>query len=153
MTYAEDTKVAPERTLSEIQSILKRYGATKYALLDEGDSVAIAFEMKDRRCKMVLTLPKIENYKWTETGRTRTASVQRSEWEQACKSKYRSLLLVIKAKLESIESGIETFDQAFMAHIMLPNGRTVGEQLIPQVKDAYISGGMPTLQLASGGAQ
>jgi hypothetical protein len=58
--------------------------------------------------------------------------------------------LVIKAKLEGVASGIETFDQAFMAHILLPNGETTGEQLIPQIQIAYKTGAMPTLLLTSG---
>jgi hypothetical protein len=72
--YAEDTKVTPERTLSEIQSTLKRYGATKFALFDEGDRVAIGFEMRDRRCKMVLTLPKMDDYKHRDGTHPHTSS-------------------------------------------------------------------------------
>ena len=40
--------------------------------------------------------------------------------------RWRALLLVIKAKLESVESGIETFEEAFASQIVLANGQTVG---------------------------
>lgn len=134
--------------------MLKRYGATKFALFDEGDMVAIGFEMKERRCKMVLSLPNLNEFQRTPDRRiVRKPDAMKSAHAQAVKAKYRSLFLVIKAKLEAIESGIETFEQAFMAHIMLPNGKTVGEQIIPQVKDAYVGGGMPMLMLTSGGAK
>ena len=149
MTYAKDTSVAPERTLSEIQSTLKRYGATKFGLMDETDRVAIMFEMQGRRCQMALVLPKLNEFERTATGRSRTASSQRTEHEQAIKSKYRSLLLVIKAKLESVASGIETFDQAFMPHLLLPNGATVEEMILPQIRTAYATGAMPPLTLTS----
>jgi hypothetical protein len=67
--------------------------------------------------------------------------------EQEERQKYRALLLVIKAKLESVESEIETFEQAFLAHLALPGSstQTVGEWLTPQIEKAYREGSMPML--------
>ena len=50
-----------------------------------------------------------------------------ARWEQACRERWRALVLCLKGKLESIESGIETFEQAFLAHTFLPSGETFGE--------------------------
>jgi hypothetical protein len=62
-------------------------------------------------------------------------------------------LLVIKAKIESIESGVETFDEAFLANIVTPDGRTIAQWAVPQIERAYIEGKMPTqLLLADGSA-
>jgi len=61
--------------------------------------------------------------------------------EQACRQKWRALSLVVKAKLEAVESGITTFEDEFLAHIVLPNGQTVGEQALPRVREAYATGG------------
>ena len=65
-------------------------------------------------------------------------------WEQALRTRWRALLLCIKAKLESVESGIETFDTAFMAQIVLPDGRTVEERVLPEIEKAYLTGVAPT---------
>lgn len=59
----------------------------------------------------------------------------------------------IKAKLESIESGIETFEDAFLAHIMMPDGATVGEHAKPMIARSYESGTMQPLLPAPGGGQ
>lgn len=56
-----------------------------------------------------------------------------------------ALALVVKAKLEAVESGISTFEQEFMAHIVLPNGQTTGQWMIPQIEAAYKTGTMPAL--------
>ena len=42
-----------------------------------------------------------------------------------CRQRWRALNLAIKAKLEAVESGIVTFDQEFLAHIVGPSGQTV----------------------------
>ncbi len=55
------------------------------------------------------------------------------------------LALVIKAKLEAVETGITMFDEEFLAHIVLPNGNTVGQFMLPQVESTYNSGAMPPL--------
>lgn len=54
-------------------------------------------------------------------------------------------MLAIKSKLESVESGIEQFDEAFMAQIVLPDGRTMAEYAMPQIAKSYTSGTMPPL--------
>jgi len=45
-----------------------------------------------------------------------------------------------------------TFEQEFLAYITLPNGSTVGQLMLPQVREAYETGRMPAL-LPAGGSQ
>ncbi len=52
----------------------------------------------------------------------------------------RALLLVIKAKLESVESGIETLEQAFLAHVVMANGQTVYERISEGIALEYLTG-------------
>jgi hypothetical protein len=75
----------------------------------------------------------------------RTASSAVEQFEQACRQRWRALALVIKAKLEAVESGITCFEDEFLAHIILPSGQQVGEWLRPQLKLAYDKGSMPAL--------
>ena len=57
----------------------------------------------------------------------------------------RALALTIKAKLEAVECGITIFDEEFLAHIVLPNGRTMGELYVPQIEHVYETKEMPPL--------
>jgi hypothetical protein len=112
------------------------------------DSAVVAFEMHGRRIKFVLPLPDrgSSEFTHTETGRLRKSldQVERA-YEQAVKQRWRALALVIKAKLEAVETGITEFDEEFLAHIVLPNGTTVGQFMLPHVATAYESGDMPPL--------
>lgn len=135
--YAKYTTVSPEKSKFEIENILKKYGATSFASGWSGASATIAFEAKGRRVKFVLPLPDPKKF------------YSQEKREQAIRQKWRCLALAIKAKLEVVESGIATFEEEFMAHVVLPNGNTVGKWMEPQIKTAYESGQMPLL-LGSG---
>ena len=77
-------------------------------------------------------------------GLLRTEAAWNEAYEQAVRQRWRALALVVKAKLEAIEAGITTFEEEFLAYIMLPDGQTVGQWIKPQVDDAYRLGTMPT---------
>ena len=57
----------------------------------------------------------------------------------------RALYLIVKAKMEAVEAGISTVEREFLYDIVLPDGRTAGEWLAPQIEAAYNSGDMPAL--------
>ena len=61
----------------------------------------------------------------------------------------RALLLVIKAKLESIDSGVETFEQAFLANIVMSDGATVYDRVRSDMALEY-KNGQPTMYLLAG---
>lgn len=117
----------------------------------EGDREArIVFTMRDRRVMFRLTMPDpaAEVFHLTPSRGTRRAPEQAwAAWEQACRARWRALALVVKAKLEAVESGIVVFDDEFLAHIILPgsNGQTVGEMVRPKVAQAYVQNRMVPL--------
>ena len=143
--YAADTKVTPARSRTEIEAQLTRYGATGFGYATQGDRAAIEFEIQHRRVRIILNLPRLEEFTWTEQSRRRSASGMKTAHEQAVRQRWRALALVIKAKLEAVESGISTIEQEFMAHVVLPSGATIGEWLAPQIEAAYRTQEMPPL--------
>lgn len=154
--YATNTTVSSERSRGEIEGLLRKYGAGKFGYLWEGESAIIVFEMKARRVKFVLPLPNQNDPMFfkTPTGRTkRNPNGSLEAWEQACRSRWRALVLCIKAKLESVESEIETFEEAWLSHILLPDGATVLDHVAPKVEAAYRNGKMPRFLLSAGEAK
>lgn len=144
--YASTTETTPEKTIQEIRQTIVRFGATDFAFIMGSSAVAVNFSMKNRLVRFVVKLPPLSEFARTPERRIHRSSVeQQKAWDQATRQRYRALLLVIKAKLEGIESGIETFDEAFMAHLVLPNGETVGEWAKPQVEQIYSNGVMPPM--------
>ncbi len=143
--FAKATSVSPEKTQAEIQRLLQRYGATAYTSGWSGDTAFVGFTVRQRTVRFVLRLPARTDRQFTRTptGKGRSAAQALEAWEQAVRSRWRGLLLVIKAKLEAVASGIAVFEEEFLAYIVLPGqgGRTVGDEVIPQVADHYKGGG------------
>ena len=142
MSYAENTSVPIDRSQAEIKKILAKYEASGFAYGEQGSRAVIMFEMMDRRIKFILPMPNKPSQHATQ------ASIK--TYDQLCRSRWRCLVLAIKAKLECVSSGITTLEQEFMAHIVMPNGQTVGEAVIPQIAASYKEGKMPPLLGYSG---
>jgi hypothetical protein len=71
-------------------------------------------------------------------------------WEQACRERWRSLALCIKAKMETVRSGISSFEIEFLPHFVVgPKGRTIADEIVPQLEQSVKNGRMPSLQLMS----
>lgn len=143
--YAATTNVSSELSRIEIERTLIRYGAENFAYAMSQGKAFIGFTMYDRQIKFILTLPSRDEFKKTPTGRDRSENSQYEAWEQACRQRWRALSLVIKAKLEAVESGISIFEDEFMANIVLPGGGTVSDFMKPQIEQAYINGTVPRM--------
>lgn len=142
MTYAANTSVAVSKTKGEIDALLRKHKATSFGTMEEAARAQIAFQMQGRHIIFRLPLPDPSSkvFALTARGQKRSDTAALEAWEQACRSRWRALFLCIKAKLESIESGIETFEDAFLAHIMMPDGITVGEHAKPMIARSYEGG-------------
>lgn len=129
MAYASRTDVPIDRSRNEIEQTLKKYGADRFAYFTDADRAIVVFEAKERRIRFDLPVPKASDKKGEQ--------LQRSRW--------RALLLCIKAKLESVDSKIETFEEAFLAHVVLPDGMTVMQHTHARIEQSYKGGEMTPL--------
>lgn len=145
--YASETQVSSGRSREEIEKTLTKYGADQFIYGWDNESAIIGFRMNGRQVKFTLPLPArdADEFNKTAKGKTRPGDAARKSWEKATRQRWRALALVIKAKLEAVESGISVFDSEFLANISLPNGTTAGDFLIPQIAQAYETGKMPLL--------
>lgn len=156
-TYASDTSVSVGKTRAELEDLLTKYGATRFGSIIEERSAIIAFELGGRHIRFNLPLPargsedfQVKKYyrlgKLVRVADTSPEEAQRL-WEQACRSKWRALFLSIKAKLVACQEGITTFEEEFLAHFVIPGGKTIGERFIPQLEEIQRSGKIPPLTL------
>jgi len=152
--YAKNTVVSVEKSRAEIEGILTRYGATAFAYATNMDKAMIQFQAQGRRIMFVLNLPDPKEDRFiypTRAGKIvkwrgeRPPEAARKDWEQACRQKWRCLALAIKAKLESVQSGIATFEDEFLAHIVMPDGKTISHHVRPQIENAYATGKIPPM--------
>lgn len=145
--YAEGTQVAPDRSRAEIEKTLARYGADSFAYYTDAGRAAIGFTAHGRKVRFLLPMPDPADAAFTRTptGRPRTPVQARAEHEKAVRQRWRALALVVKAKLEAVDSGLVSFEEEFAVHMVLPDGRTVGDHLLPAIAAAYESGTVPPL--------
>lgn len=153
--YARDTSVSVERSRAEIETVLARYGATAFAYMTDIGRAVIGFRIADTdgvvlAVRMTLPLPDKADRAFTHRKRYQEEvendlAAQNKLWEQACRSSWRSLCLVIKAKLEACAAGISTIEREFMPDIVLSNGKTMLETLRPQMKEITQNGTLPKL--------
>jgi hypothetical protein len=127
--YGAATDVPAQRSRQEVEELLHRHHCTQYmTAVDWGMKRArVQFKLHDRIVRFEVALP--DNSK--------------SGWEQRERQRWRQLLLVIKAKLEAVAFNISTFEEEFLAHIVLPGDVTVGMLALPLVAEAYGTGKLP----------
>mgnify|MGYP001592802253 CR=1 FL=1 len=146
MRYASHTTVSAEKSRAEIETILKRYGANSFAYAAEGRLAMIGFQVGKKRVRFMLPLPDPTDKEFTEKrtrgGNTKMRSDSQATrlLEQSARARWRALALCIKAKLEAVESGITNFELEFLAHLVTPGGKTLGEIALPQYEKAIESG-------------
>ena len=87
--YARRTKVPAERTRLEVEALMCKRGADQFVSGADSARAVLAFRLKGRHIRFTLPLGDVRN-------------------EQHLRSRWRALLLVIKAKLEAIDIGILT---------------------------------------------
>lgn len=144
-TYAKNTIVSVAKSKAEIEEILQRYGAKQFISGWDQQYAYVGFVINNRAIKIPIELPLKEAYCETPTGYLRSPETAMKHWEQACRQKWRALVLVVKAKLEAVESGIATVENEFLAYTCLPSGETVAQWLQPQMDKVINDKKMPKL--------
>lgn len=153
MSYAEGTSVSVLRSREEISKMLEKAKCARSWTAQEDGRAIVGFELEDRRIEFTLTLPSKSQFA-TREGRRGLVQVsddqQSKALEQACRERWRGLVLALKAKFVAIELGVETVEEAFLAHVVLSNKQTVYRWFRSQLEKSA-GGPMPgLLQLGSG---
>lgn len=155
--FAANTSVPIDRTRAEIERLVvtshkcKRFSS---GMDFENRTAIVQFEAHERRVRFMLVLPDPTDPEFRKQGKRdyfplpADSARVRERHDQACRTLWRALLLVIKAKLEAVDNAIATFEEEFMAHIVMPNDRTIAEIVTPLIDRAYSSGQMPQGLLA-----
>lgn len=147
--YAERTEVPAERSRIELERLLAAHGATGIMVGWDADfgEHRIVTRIGDRLIRLSVQLPDPDSpeFTLTATGRPRTSAQVAEQVAAETRRRWRSLLLVTKARFVAIEDGILTLEQAFLAEVLLPDGRTVSEWLHPQLDVAFAAARMPAM--------
>lgn len=148
MAYAEKTSVSVSKTKADIEDLIQKAGAEQFVSGYKENMAVIGFSLANRQIRFVLPLPDKQDKSFWYTPERHTKRTEQqayNAWEQMCRSRWRALYLIIKAKLEAVESGISTIEREFFYDVVLPDGKTIGEFMAPQLETVYETGQMPSL--------
>ena len=137
MAYAKGTTVSIEKSQLEIRELLRRNGADEFAQYEGKNVAKLSFRLAEKfHVLFEVPLPNREDFAtYTQQGRIwrRVEHQIDKAFHDECKRRWRSLLLCIKAKLEAAETGISTVEKEFLPFIVMGDGRTFAEHVIPRL--------------------
>lgn len=122
--FAAKTHVAENKSRAEIEQLVYQYAGrnASFSYGTTSEQAAIMFVAFNRRVKFLLRLPTPEEaviQAKRKNGLQDPPESKQIAWmDQERRRRWRALLLSIKAKLEAVESGIYTFEQEFLGHIV-----------------------------------
>lgn len=122
--FAEDTKVPISQSLSEIERTIARYDGEQFLYAVGEDRLIVGFSKEGRQVRF---------------------QVEQGADAQNNRRLARALLLVLKAKLEAVASGVSIFEDEFLANIVLPDGKLVAHHARGALAAAYERREMPPL--------
>lgn len=150
MSYASQTNVPVIQSQAEIERTISRYGAENFIFGKRNGKAVIGFELKTRAIKMSMDIPPRAVFFKDKKGKVLTENQAESKRAQRERALWRAMALIVKAKLEAVESGVATIEQEFLAYTVIPGGQTVAEAIQPRLQAWIDEGKVPQLLLAAG---
>ena len=121
-----------ERAMRDIQKILSHFGCDKFGnwIDNSKGSVTVQFEYRGRQVQIEASSKGwaamyLRENPWNYRRALDQVGYERKALEQGSIAVYSMLRDWIKGQVTAVESGILTFEGAFLGQILLPSGRTV----------------------------
>lgn len=142
--YAENTQVSESKSKVELDELLRKWKATNVAVGGSDFEAICYFAINGWHVKFRMPMPTDaeaarhakRRYNWRAP-----EQAQKDQWvEQERRRRWRALVLTIKAKLVGVENAVESFEQAFLAHLVIEGGETVGNRVVPMLAEAKANG-------------
>lgn len=125
--FGKFTTIPVAKSMEDLRGSLINFGARNFSPGNVEDKSFIAFDYDGYKVKIVFHIEKYPGTKPTQ--------VELRKYEQKRKCKWRELGLFVKVKIHSVVSGLETFPQAFMPHVVLTDGQLLGEKVLKEVRN------------------
>lgn len=140
--FAQTTEVPVGRSRSELEDMLRRYGADEFASGWQTGKARIQFRIKGRNVRLEVPMPVLKDVpEKSEGGRRMNLEQREKRLQQLERQRWRAIVLLTKSRLEAVAIGIETIETAFLSGFVTPNGQTVGELLRGQLDKVIAEGG------------
>jgi hypothetical protein len=143
--YAEGTTTSVNVSRNEIETLVRKFGAYQILAYEDRDRAIVQFTAHDRRIRLTLSIPSDESLSKTETGRRRSVGSLAEARDKEMKRLWRALVLLVRAKITAVNEQIVTFEEEFLANVVMADGRTVAEHTKEPIALSYKNGNVQTL--------
>lgn len=141
--FAAETAVTPARSQAQIRDLLVKHGAEGFMIGEVGGDGLIQFRINGLPIQLMVPTPPLRPR--DRAGRVVHISRQKVAQEKETRQRWRIVRLIIQAKLEAIALETTTVEREFLADVVMPTGKTIGETLGPRIVQAVESGSLPPL--------
>lgn len=136
MTLPYSSATSGERALGDIQKILRGFGCNKFgSMIDDGEgTVLVQFEYHGRQAQVRASIKGyaaawLRENKRGPRAQSTEAQHQAKAMQIASVAVYSILRDWIKGQITAVETGILSFEGAFLGNLLLPSGKTVLEHV------------------------
>lgn len=123
-----------DKAMAEIQRILQKFGCNKFGTMTDWDAgtLMVQFEWNGQRVTFPASFKGyaemwLKENPWSNRRQSSQAEWQQKAMEIGSMAVYSILRDWIKAQVVAVETGLITFEEVFLAHLMLPSGMRVIE--------------------------
>ncbi|MDQ4504308.1 hypothetical protein [Sinomonas sp. ASV322] len=138
--YVRGASMSCSALQAEIQEMLVESGASGFRLASEQGKAAIAFSAGDRQFRLVLSQPGSADSRLEpeyDPLQPHSTGHESKTMQEAARKNWWQLAVLIRAKLDAVAKGIVTFDEEFLAYMVMPGGATVFQATGPAITTAY----------------
>ena len=136
MTLPYSSASSGERALGDMQKIVRSFGCSKFGSMTDDDKgeVLVQFEYRGRQFSASASSKGyaaawLKENPWSSRRVGSRQQYEKKAIEIGSTAVYSILRDWIKGQFMAIETGILSFEAAFLGQIMLPNGQTVFERV------------------------
>ena len=136
-----DTSVPVERSQKAIRDLLQSYGAAGVQFTEqfEGGEIMVRFAYRPDGDNLGENSNKAGRAYFIRLKASVPEASRQAKREAMQRAAWRAVFYALKSRMESVQYGIESFEEAFLAHFELgvdAKGKefTVGDQLVPRLR-------------------
>lgn len=134
MPLPYENSTSGERALGDIQKLLRGFGCSKFGSMVDDDiqEIMVQFEYHGQPVSVKASIRGyaaawLKEHPYTSRTRSSKPDYERKAMEIASTAVYSILRDWIKGQITAIETGILTFEGAFLGQLLLKSGKTVLE--------------------------
>lgn len=138
MSIPYSNATSGEKAIDDIRRTLRAFGCTKFAPMEDfGEgSVAVQFEYRGRMVQVTASARGYARALMSTNGQASRKRSHKGKWTEATALQQGQIAVWsilrdwIKGQVTAVETGILSFDSAFLGQIVLQDGRTVHEHIV-----------------------